>query len=179
MEEADALATRAAIISKRILAIGSTDFLRKKYGDVYHVHIVLESAPLSSAEEMKHVEEWAQRTFTGVKFDAFGSYHGQIKFSVPAVHGEAPGSDAVEEEEIQPMSEGLGEGSLKAEVRKGGVSALFQMLEENKGKMGLKFYSVGATTLDQVFLNVVTENNVLEEGYTATHPKKARLGWFS
>lgn len=47
MEEADALATRGAIISRRILALGATNFLREKYGNVYHVYLVLKSAPAS------------------------------------------------------------------------------------------------------------------------------------
>jgi ATP-binding cassette, subfamily A (ABC1), member 3 len=167
MEEADALATRAAIISKRILAIGTTEFLRKKHGDVYHVHIVLESAPTSSAEEMQSVEQWAERTFSGVRFDSFGSYHGQIKFSVPAVHSVKLNRV---DEEIQPVG---GSGM----VVRGGIRDLLSLLEDNKVKMGLKFYSVGATTLDQVFLNVVTENNVLEEGYAAAHPSEGRSWW--
>lgn len=39
------------------------------------------------------------------------------------------------------------------------------LLEGNKDAIGLKFYNVGATALDQVFLNVVRENNVREEGF--------------
>lgn len=40
--------------------------------------------------------------------------------------------------------------------------------------MGLKFYSVGTTTLDQVFLTIVTDNNVVEEGYGVTDGKKVQ-----
>lgn len=165
MEEADALATRAAIISKRILTIGTTGFLRKKYGDVYHVHIVLFSAPTSSTEEMKNAEQWVERTFNGVKFDAFGSHHGQIRFSVPAWI--APNA-AQDSDDIQPVAGGIVGGVLN----RGGIGELLTSLESGKEKIKLKFYSVGATTLDQVFLNVITENDVLEEGYTALHPSK-------
>ena len=56
--------------------------------------------------------------------------------------------------------------------KKGGVQALFSLPEENKDAMGLKFYSVGPTTLDQVFLIVVTGNNVVEEGHSVTDGKK-------
>jgi len=49
---------------------------------------------------------------------------------------------------------------------------LFSLPEENKDAMGLKFYSVGPTTLDQVFLIVVTGNNVVEEGHSVTDGKK-------
>jgi hypothetical protein len=84
MEEADALATRAAIISRRILALGAANFLREKYGNVYHVYLVLKSAPASTRGEMERVEQWIERPLAGVRFDSYGSYHSQIKFSVPA-----------------------------------------------------------------------------------------------
>ena len=64
MEEADVLATRVAIISKRILALGTTDYLRHKYGNIYHVHLVLKSAPASTKEEMETVEQWVDRSFS-------------------------------------------------------------------------------------------------------------------
>jgi ATP-binding cassette subfamily A (ABC1) protein 3 len=172
MEEADALATRAAIISQRILAVGSTKFLREKYGNMYHVHLVLDSAPSSTEEEMKIVEEWVGQTFVGVQLDSYGSLHGQIKFSVPvAVSEEKSNADeavidcitAVKNDAIQP--------------KKSVIRALFCQLEASKKTMGLRSYSVGATTLDQVFLNVVSANNVLEEGYAAALPSKTRK-WF-
>src|ERR1700712_4130374 len=40
MEEADALANRAGIMAGRMLALGTTEYLRRKHGDAYHVHIV-------------------------------------------------------------------------------------------------------------------------------------------
>ena len=61
-----------------------------------------------------------------------------------------------------------------SQQKKGGVQALFSLLEENKDAMGLKFYSVGATTLDQVFLTVITDDNVVEEGYGVTDGKKVQ-----
>ena len=56
MEEANALATCAAIISRRTLALGTTNFLREKYGNVYHLHLVLKPGPTSTREEMERVE---------------------------------------------------------------------------------------------------------------------------
>src|SRR6266536_4543488 len=38
MEEADALADRAGILAKKMLALGSTEYLRRKHGKGYHVH---------------------------------------------------------------------------------------------------------------------------------------------
>lgn len=187
MEEADALATRAGIISKRILALGSTDFLRKKYGNVYHIHLILKSGPMATAEEMQKVEHWVANSFEGVRFDSFGSYHGQIKFSVPAISGGREASAVPEGEganmgkEVSPESTDSDEevvkrqppGSHTPPSKRRGIQALFSILEANREDIGLEFYSVGATTMDQVFLNVVSENNVLEEGY-APLGKKGR-----
>src|SRR5215469_10408088 len=84
MEEADALATRAAIISGHLLSIGTTQFLRQLYGNFYHIHLMLKSAPLSTEEEIHAVEQWVFGHFVGARLNPFGNYHGQIKFSVPA-----------------------------------------------------------------------------------------------
>lgn len=190
MEEADALATRAGIISKRILALGTTDFLRKKYGNVYHIHLILKSGPLATAEEMQNVEQWVEKSFAGVRFDSFGSYHGQIKFSVPAMTA-PPTDDTVFDEkvkmgddELTPESTDSDEEVVKqgltslegkgVEGKRSGIQALFSILEDHREEIGLEFYSVGATTLDQVFLNVVQENNVLEEGYAPAGGRKRR-----
>lgn len=52
MEEADALADRAGIMARRMLALGTADELRKKHGDAYHVHVVHKNAPFSTEAEM-------------------------------------------------------------------------------------------------------------------------------
>jgi len=187
MEEADALATRAGIISKRILALGTTDFLRKKYGNVYHIHLILKSGPLATAEEMQRVEQWVEKSFAGVRFDSFGSYHGQIKFSVPAMSG-PPAESLLDEKagagnELTPETTDSDEEIVKQQLtpleapegKRSGIQALFSILENNREEIGLEFYSVGATTLDQVFLNVVQENNVQEEGYAPVAGRKRRL----
>lgn len=61
-------------------------------------------------------------------------------------------------------------------VQRGGrrnvVAELFQVLEKSKDDIGLQYYSVGATTLNDVFLKVVRENNVLEEGSIETKGRR-------
>jgi ATP-binding cassette, subfamily A (ABC1), member 3 len=188
MEEANALANRAGIISRRILTIGTTDFLRQKHGNVYYVHLVLKTAPTSTVEEMQRVERWIESSVAGVRFDSFGNYHGQIKFSLPAGNNISEGEDEEENQpdQIEPVN-GVGlDDSIIVSVhrrrrpKKSGVLALFSLLEANKQAMGLEFYSVGATTLDQVFLNVVAENDVREEGYAipASSGKRTSGRWW-
>jgi ATP-binding cassette, subfamily A (ABC1), member 3 len=173
MEEASHLASRAAILSQRILAIGSINNLRMKWGDVYHVHLVLRSAPESGREEMDDVERWVKGRFEEANMDAWGSVRGQIRFSVPATCNranrasgekeEGRGDDGLAEMEISRDGEAKGKG-IRKEIseRKGGVAELFRKLEASKEELGLAFYSVRATTMDEVFLNVVRENNVRE-----------------
>jgi ABC-type multidrug transport system ATPase subunit len=183
MEEAAALATRAAIMSRRILTVGPTSFLRQKYGNAYHVHMILKSAPASPPQEMAGVEAWVRRSFPGARLDPFGSHQGQIRFEVPAAtvvrsrYGrvENSGDWAPEEDVIAPAGTA---GTPKAVKREGWtsiVAELFQVLEKSKNDIGLQYYSVGATTLNDVFLNVVRENNVLEDGATETKDKGWRL----
>ncbi|KAI9788547.1 MAG: hypothetical protein M1835_002205, partial [Candelina submexicana] len=65
MEEADALADRAGIMAKRMLALGTSDHLRRKHGDAYHVHLVTTSAPHTSVEDMERIKMWIEERFEG------------------------------------------------------------------------------------------------------------------
>lgn len=136
MEEADALATRAAIISKNILAVGTTKALRDKYSNHYYVTLVLRSAPNSSVDEMESVRAWVHDALPGggaqLERDMLG---GQIRFTIPGVDvdGQRP------------------------------VARVIDLIERNKDELGIEYYSVGGPTLERVFLSVVKENNVPEE----------------
>ncbi|KAF8449911.1 hypothetical protein BGX38DRAFT_1269707 [Terfezia claveryi] len=171
MEEADALASRVGILAKRMLALGTGDYLRRTHGDKYHIHLVLKSAPNSSQEEIDNVKHWIVRTFAGAEVEE-KSFHGQIKFSVPEhLHsrgnGRLSGVDIIED----------GVAVIKAT---GGVSSVFESLEENKEKLGLEYYSVAQTSLEDIFLKIVREANVAEEGYTqgSKVEKKKKFGLF-
>lgn len=45
------------------------------------------------------------------------------------------------------------------------IAMLFASLEANKERLGLRFYSVAQTTLDQCFLNIVSRHQIEEEGH--------------
>ncbi|KAH8890857.1 P-loop containing nucleoside triphosphate hydrolase protein [Thozetella sp. PMI_491] len=129
MEEADALATRAAILSQRLLAIGTTQNLRKEYANLYHVQLVLRTAPLSTDTEMASVESAVRDEFVDVTFEG-QSLGGQIKFMVPSTSGDHQGR---------------------------GIGDLINWLEEHREELSLQDYSIGAPTLERVFLNVVKD----------------------
>ncbi|KAI5842092.1 hypothetical protein BZA05DRAFT_208292 [Tricharina praecox] len=86
MEECSALAGRAGILAKRMLALGTTEQLRRRYGDKYLVHIVLASAPHSTEAEMNTVNSWISSSFPGAELEP-RSFGGQVRFSIPASEG--------------------------------------------------------------------------------------------
>lgn len=135
MEEADALATRAGILSSKMLALGTTDYLRRKHGDAYYVHVVHADAPHSSQQDMQKISEWIVSRFPHADVED-NVYGGQVRFSLP----------------------------IHAEKEKSSIAELFNSLEEQKETLNIAHYSVSRSTLDQVFLAVCRKASVLEEG---------------
>ncbi|KAK2779107.1 hypothetical protein FQN52_006658 [Onygenales sp. PD_12] len=173
MEEADALANRAGIMAKKMLALGTTDYLRRKHGNMYHVHFVHSTAPHTDEPTMRRIREWVLQAFPGAIIEQ-KTYHGQMRFSVPASSGQTVSS---EEEETDRISHHFGPGQQSSQgspsvagsgtAKNGsssGISNLFSLLERNKAKFGFQYYSVSQTTLDQVFLSIVGKHHVEEEG---------------
>ena len=196
MEEADALAHRAGIMATRMLALGTTDYLRKKYGNAYYVHLITRTAPHTSAEEMERIKSWILQNFAHAVIEA-NSNHGQIRFGIPAKSPSVDGgsdasaiktADAGDSIEGGEPSDRNQQSSMSAPAtstaNKSSVGALFNLLEANKSALGLEHYSVSQTTLDQVFLTIIGRHNVQEEGDAAeakAKKKKKRrgLGWIT
>ncbi|GAB1310103.1 ABC transporter domain-containing protein [Madurella fahalii] len=139
MEEADTLATGAAILGGgKVLALGTTQKLRKQYSDFICVQLVLKDGV-----DERTVEDWVREKFGGeeaggaVVFDG-ESLGGLVRFMVPASLSEDEG-------------------------RKSAVGRLIELLEQNREVLGLEDYSIGAPTLERVFLSVVKDNYVEEE----------------
>jgi ATP-binding cassette, subfamily A (ABC1), member 3 len=162
MEEADALADRAGIMAGRMLALGTTDYLRRKHGNAYYVHLVSKDAPYTSDAEMARVRAWILEHFPHAVVES-KTYHGQMRFSVPV------GERYVDEkgEELDRISSVGGSG---------GISALFSRLEMEKGGLNIEYYSVSQTTLDQVFLSIVGKHEVEEEGEREEREAAIRAG---
>lgn len=165
MEEADALADRAGIMARRMLAVGTADVLRKKHGNHHDVHIVHKDAPHTSTADMESIKTTVKQLFPGAEIED-RVFHGQMRFSVPN-EGQAPPATSEKDSSLDLKESGTTESdSLKKGHHSGyetGISALFARLEENKQKLGLEYYSVSQATLDQVFLSIITKHNVEEE----------------
>ena len=168
MEEADKLATRVGIMKRKMLALGTVGQLGDQYGDAWVVQLVLKSAPETTEEEMDACKEWVRRKIPGVKMDKWGSRgggHGQLRFKVL----KAAKDDAGTHGDVSRVASS-GEGSVEktgadANVElvrtqsadHGGIPGLIQLLESSRDELGLEYYSVSPTTLDEVFLRVVGE----------------------
>lgn len=162
MEEADALAGRAGILARRMLALGTPDNLRHRFGDALHVHLVSSTAPRTSDEEMHRVITWIRSRLPSANIDA-KTYHGQLRFSVSA-------SDVLALQARRHNSKAADITSHDSDMvhaaREGSaIGQLIVLLEENKTELGINHYSVNPTTLDQVFLTIVGRHNVKEENY--------------
>ncbi|KAF9771105.1 hypothetical protein IL306_011270 [Fusarium sp. DS 682] len=153
MEEADALAGRAGILARRMLALGTPDNLRHRFGDALHIHLVAKTAPRTTDEEMDRMTNWIRQTLPSADVDE-KMYHGQIRFSVRAGQVLAATSGRREEEITRDNDLDLSQSA---------IGHLVVLLEENKEQLGVGHYSVMPTTLDQVFLTIVGQHNVKEE----------------
>lgn len=172
MEEADALATRAAILSGKLLAVGTTQTLRERYSNLYHVDLVLATAPNSPPAEMAFVENWVRERFPDSKFEGV-NVGGQIKFVVPvdSVAGEGPEEQSREDKVLHVVPAGGDLGVRGAPKKNGsGVGRVIEVLEAHKEELGLQDYSIGAPTLERVFLSVVKDNYREDD-------KKKRPAW--
>ncbi|KAL1867032.1 hypothetical protein Plec18167_008823 [Paecilomyces lecythidis] len=176
MEEADALATRAGIMAGRMLALGTTEYLRRKYGNRYYVHLVHTAAPHTSNEDMERIRMWVHNTFPGADIER-KTYHGQLRFSVPVSFSSSSSSSVTlhesednSKDQVQTHITRMGSDSsssspfpLPVSTKPKGIGTLFSLLEDHKERLGIAYYSVGQTSLDQVFLSIVGQHNIEEE----------------
>jgi ATP-binding cassette subfamily A (ABC1) protein 3 len=177
MEEADALADRVGVLAKKVLDIGTTSHLRNKYGFGFHVHLVLKSAPNSTAEEMARVKAWIEERFPGAETER-EAWLGQLRFNIPSTSTapfNLPPNPEIETE-TDFATPDLSLIPSKADGEGPSVGSLFVLLEENKQNLGLEFYSVSVSTFDEVFLKVVRKHGVGEEDHADVGRWRKLLG---
>lgn len=151
MEEATALANRAAIMDKRILAIGSPGQLVERYGrGVYQLHIVHQKGPLATTEELEHIQRWILQNCAGASARSrgvgSGAMHGQLRFQVVVENSAAPQQGFV----LHSDRTGGGDTSPSR-----GLVRLLELLEESKERFNVEYYSISPMTLEDVFLEIV------------------------
>lgn len=176
MEEADRLATRVGIMKRRMLALGTARELGERWGEGVVVQVVLRSAPATTGEEMDGVRAWLARRVAGVEFERWGSgsggaAHGLLRFRVrregsadDGEGGEAGAAGASAPQQGAKRAEVVGdEGAAAAGATAAPAESaesldtpgLIQLFEAHRDELGIEYYSVSPTTLDEVFLRVV------------------------
>ncbi|EFX05787.1 ABC transporter [Grosmannia clavigera kw1407] len=162
MEEADALAGRAGILARRMLAAGVTEELRSRFGSRLYVHVVCRGAPHTPEAETERLRRWAAAVFPGAEVEE-QTYHGQMRFAIPVVNGQLVEDDTATEKPVRATS---------------AVGRLVVLLDEQREALGIDHFSVSPTTLDQVFLTIVGRHNVQEEGYRQEELAAVKRKWW-
>lgn len=168
MEEADALADRAGILARRMLATGDSESLRREYGHAYYVHCVHSQAPHTPSSAMLELRKWVLDTFPGTQVEA-KTYHGQLRFTVPAAISQATATQVTKAESAP--SEFSSSTTLEKDVGSSvakitpetTIGELFSQLERNKVRLGVEYYSISQATLDQVFLSIVGQHFISDD----------------
>jgi ATP-binding cassette subfamily A (ABC1) protein 3 len=124
---------------------------------------VLKSAPATSTEEMNSVKQWVSSRIPGVQMDKWGSKdggHGQLRFKVLKAASSPPATSSPSTKSLE-MTDRTSHNvhDLERTTSLGGIPGLIQLLESNRAEIGLEYYSVSPTTLDEVFLRVVGEED--------------------
>ena len=169
MEEADALADRAGIMGKKMLAIGTSKGLRRKFGDRHHVHLITTTAPHTPEVEMDRIKDWIIANLTDAEVED-KTFHGQLRFSVPALHRSTQSKANEMNTDVDKIQQ-----ADNPQLETSGIGPLFSMLEAHKQQLGFEYYSVSKTTLDQVFLTIVGKHKIEEENYGNDNAKKKNL----
>lgn len=185
MEEADRLATRVGIMKRRMLALGTGKELGERWGEGFVVQIVLKSAPATTGEEMEQVKTWLAGKVTGTEFEKWGAgggAHGMLRFRVrkegkhdqrrdekfgalvhekdAEVSGDRDASTIAGSVDDQDFGRPGTEGSGTEEALD--IPGLIQLFEAHRDELGIEYYSVSPTTLDEVFLRVVGREEEME-----------------
>lgn len=139
MEEVSVLADRVGIMKRRMLAVGSKRDLIRRFGDRWHVHLLLNTrvggqmGPIAGREQEERVKRWIEHEVPGAQIER-EMLHGQVRFWVPRRNTDDADSQA---------------------AGGGGLAEVFRLLEAKKEELGIEYYSVVQTNLEDVFLNVV------------------------
>jgi ABC-type multidrug transport system ATPase subunit len=149
MEEASVLSDKAAIMRKRLLAVGSPDALRDSYAvGVYQLHIVHRKGSATSTREIEDILNWLMQSCPGLRLDGreASSMHGQIRCraSFENSNNAAP---------VRRRSQRGHQADHRTASRS--LLQFLERLEETKERFGVAYYSVHRPTLEDVFLDIL------------------------
>jgi ATP-binding cassette subfamily A (ABC1) protein 3 len=154
MEEAEALATKVAIMGTTMLATGTLGTLQETYGGAYSVRAVR----LPTVDSLTAESIIKQAFDNGVS--GYADSHGQIIFQLPhdrkmlgAIMKVMEGlkGDAVMDEDEDEEGAGNAGNTTSGSAAAGGSAV------RNEGNVVLEHYTIAGPTLEEVFMNVAKE----------------------
>ncbi|KAK5172022.1 uncharacterized protein LTR77_003659 [Saxophila tyrrhenica] len=152
MEEASVLSDKVAIMSKRLLTVGSPRQLRDSYTvGVYQVHIVHSKGSATTKQEMDDVLDWIVKESPGaeLKRGSDSTMHGQVRCQI--VFHKSP-----EDGEQQRRAAENQEGDRRSSHP---LLTLYERLEETRQRFSVSYYSVSRPTLEDVFLDILENHD--------------------
>ena len=155
MEEADALSDRVVILAKKFLAVGQIDDLRRTYGEDAELSLIVE--PPRVASSWSGESEVASKSSSRVQEQtcADEDYYQAVTDFLAATF---PGT--------RLASGSASNGHLKYRVPSRFTTRdVFAAIEGKKDDLHVSYYSIGRASLEEVFLRLVREHKVREEGY--------------
>ena len=155
LDEAEKLGTRIGImIDGELIATGTLDRLHERYCNSYFVEIAMEPGSTDDNVEDGIVDAFVSKGMADTTVYESLSYH--LKLQVPFVdHTSASRGDRIRQ-----------------------LASIFELLESNKGKLGIKFYSVAQMNLEQIFVDLSKKQFEAEESFRAVqeqHQSSRRL----
>ena len=147
MEEAEALATKVAIMGTKMLATGTLSSLQETHGGAYSIRAVREIDT-----DAIEVENFVKQCFEGNVSNYYDS-HRQISFNLP--------HDRTALGNIMRIMEGLkGDPIEDEEDAKAGAAAGSSAAQTQTSRRYLSDYTITGPTLEEVFMNVARESGI-------------------
>ena len=153
LDEAEKLGTRIGImIDGELITTGTLDRLHERYCNSYFVEIALEAGAPETNIDDDIIDAFESKGMTGTTVYESLSYH--LKLQVPfADYSSAEGG-------------GVGASSSQGDkIRQ--LACIFDLLESQKQKLHIKFYSVAQMNLEQIFIDLSRKQFEAEESFRA------------
>ena len=142
-------------MAKRLLAIGDIKTLSDMYGEgLYHIHLFHGPGAAVTKGDETAVHEWVEDKFSGARWTS-KSLHGQFRFTLSGL-----GDSVMSEPAQDPTIRG---GSTVLDASGEHLTRLLRLLEVGKKSLVIEYYSVGETTLEDVFLTIIGRHQGIEQ----------------
>jgi ATP-binding cassette, subfamily A (ABC1), member 3 len=141
-----------------MLAVGTKAELIRRFGDRFHVHLMMKSQFVGDAAREAAVRRWIESNsnLEGAVVER-EMLHGQLRFWIPRRRRRRTMGRGASDESPTGGTHVRGDGRQER-GEEGTLVTVFRELEAHKLALGIEYYSVVQTNLEDVFLNVVGQD---------------------